>query len=212
MSLPEFLSEGGGGGVRGVAVGVVTDNEDDEGLGRVKLTFPWRADDYETDWVRVATPMAGDGTGTYFQPQPDDEVLVAFEDGDIHHPYVVGALWNGQEPPPRDNADGANTERTIRSREGHEIVFDDDESAGKLAVRTAGGNEIVLDDSGGGETISMTDAGGNAVTLDDGGAVSVEAATSLSLSAPSIELKADGKLTIQAGALLELEGVPIKLN
>lgn len=212
MSLPEFANEGGGGGIQGVAIAIVTNNKDPEGLGRVKLSYPWRAVDDESDWARIAVPMAGNEVGTYFQLEPGDEVLVAFEEGDLHHPYVLGALWNGEQPPPTENTDGTNTERLVRSRTGHEVVFDDDESAGKLTIRTAGGNEIVLDDSGSGETISMTDSGGNAVTLDAGGAVNVEAATSLSLSAPSIELKADGTLTIQAGALLELKGTPIKLN
>ena len=212
MSLPEFTSDGGGGGVRGVAVAVVSNNKDPEGLGRVKLSFPWRAVDDESDWARVAVPMAGAEVGAYFQLEPGDEVLVAFEEGDIHYPYVIGALWNGEQPPPTGNTDGANTERIIRSRTGHEVVFDDDAAAGTLTIRTAGGNEIRLDDSGSGETISMTDTGGNAITLDAGGAVSVEAAASLSLSAPSIELKADGKLTIDAGAMLELSGALIKLN
>ncbi len=80
--------------INGVVIGIVTNNNDPQGMGRVRVRFPWRGDDDESYWARVATMMAGKDRGTFFLPEVDDEVLVAFDHGDINHPYVIGALWN----------------------------------------------------------------------------------------------------------------------
>jgi uncharacterized protein involved in type VI secretion and phage assembly len=110
----------------GVAAGIVTNNQDSDELGRVKLWFPWLSENNETDWVRIATLMAGSERGTFFLPEVGDEVLVAFEHGDINQPYVIGFLWNAVATPPETNSDGQNNIRKIRSRSGHEIIFNDD--------------------------------------------------------------------------------------
>jgi uncharacterized protein involved in type VI secretion and phage assembly len=92
----------------GVAVAVVTQNRDPDGLARVKVHFPWYEYPNESYWARLAVPMAGQGQGTYFLPEIGQEVLVAFDRGDVRFPYVVGALWNGKEGPPTTNSDGKN--------------------------------------------------------------------------------------------------------
>lgn len=198
--------------ITGVVIGIVSDNDDPEGMGRVKLRFPWRSVEDETRWARIAVPMAGPDMGTYFLPEEGDEVLVAFEDGDIHHPYVVGALWNGQEKPPEDNADGNNDVRTIRSRSGHEIVLDDSETDGRVEITTSGGNSIVLDDATGGEKITIED-GQNAIEFDaTGGTITVSGGTRIALEAPMLELDANGNLDITAGGILTLQGSIVNIN
>jgi uncharacterized protein involved in type VI secretion and phage assembly len=102
----------------GVVVGIVTNNKDPDNLHRVKVRFPWLSNDVESHWARVAAPMAGKNRGAYFLPEVDDEVLVAFEHGQVDHPYVVGSLWNGKDNAPESNADGENNHRTLRSRSG----------------------------------------------------------------------------------------------
>jgi uncharacterized protein involved in type VI secretion and phage assembly len=131
MNLAELLQYPEGqaahdGRVFGVVVGVVTNNQDPDKLGRVKVRFPWLSQDDESYWARIAVLMAGNNRGAWFLPEVDDEVLVAFEHGDVRMPYVLGALWNGVDAPPRDNSDGKNNQRVIRSRSGHELVFNDD--------------------------------------------------------------------------------------
>src|SRR4029450_10081092 len=79
----------------GVAIGIVTNNQDPENLHRVKLRFPWLDGATESHWARVATPMAGNKRGLYFLPEVDDEVLVAFEHGSIDFPYVMGSVCDG---------------------------------------------------------------------------------------------------------------------
>ena len=134
------------GGMYGVLVGVVTNNEDPDGLGRVKVRFPWLAGDdvaAESNWARVATPMAGPDRGLYFLPEVDDEVLVAFEHGKVEFPYVLGALWNGTDAPPETN-DGANDRRTIKSRSGHVITLDDTDGAEKIEITDSSGNNSIV--------------------------------------------------------------------
>ncbi|MBD2449052.1 phage tail protein [Nostoc sp. FACHB-152] len=132
----------------GVTVGVVTNNQDPENLGRVKVKFPWLSAEDESDWARVLTPMAGNDRGIYFLPEVDDEVLVAFEQGDINFPYILGALWNGKDKPPVQNEDGSNNQRVIKSRSGHLIILDDTEKGEKIIIQdTTGNNKIEFDSS-----------------------------------------------------------------
>src|SRR5205085_12104872 len=86
--------------INGVAVALVRENRDPSGLARVKVSFPWYSRPEDSFWARLATPMTGRNYGTYFLPDVKDEVLVAFERGDIRFPYVVGSLWNGTDKPP----------------------------------------------------------------------------------------------------------------
>ena len=84
------------GRVYGVVVGIVTNNKDPDNMARVKVRFPWLSDDEESWWARIATVMAGKNRGSYFIPEVDDEVLVAFDHGDMRFPYILGSVWNGR--------------------------------------------------------------------------------------------------------------------
>ncbi|NTU41448.1 MAG: phage tail protein [Nitrospirales bacterium] len=218
MSILDMLqgNERRVGSVSGVAAGIVTNNQDPDGQGRVKVRFPWLSDDNETDWVRIATLMAGSGRGSFFLPEVGDEVLVAFEHGDINRPYVIGALWNGVDNPPETNADGKNNIRKIRSRSGHEIIFNDDSDAQqeKIEIHTNSGHRIVLDDSAGQERIEISDkTGSNKMTIDSvQNAIIIESGLQLKIKANMIEIAADSMLTIKAGATLTLQGALVKIN
>jgi uncharacterized protein involved in type VI secretion and phage assembly len=204
------------GRVYGVAAGIVTNNQDPEGMGRVKIRFPWLSDDNETDWVRIATLMAGGERGTFFLPEVGDEVLVAFEHGDINHPYVIGSLWNGVAAPPETNSDGQNNIRKIKSRSGHEIIFNDDDTARqeKIEIHTNAGHRIVLDDSSGQEKIEIVDkTGSNKMTIDSvQNLINIESVMQLKIKANIIEIAADSMMTIKAGATLTIQGALVKIN
>lgn len=214
MSLSAFGGDERNGAMRGVSVGIVTNNRDPEGQGRVKLTYPWRDADDESDWARTAMPMAGEGRGTYFLPEVDDEVLVAFEDGDIHHPYVLGSLWNGADTPPADNADGKNDVRKITSRKGHEVELNDGDGGGRVVITTAAGHRIVLDDESGGERISIADrTGQNKIEFDSvGNEIAIESAAKVSVESTLLELKGNGNVNIEASGVLSLKGSLVTIN
>ncbi|MET0649601.1 MAG: phage baseplate assembly protein V [Pyrinomonadaceae bacterium] len=226
---PENEAESRAGKMYGVVVGVVTNNQDPEKMGRVKMSFPWLNQTDESNWARVATMMTGKDRGTWFLPEVGDEVLVAFEHGDVQFPYVVGSLWNGVDTPPRDNADGKNSERVIKSRLGHELIFNDEDGKGKVEIKTKAGHQILLDDTSGSEMITVVDkSGSNKIEIDSaGGNISFTAQTKISLKAPDIEITADAglkmkgaqveisgdaDLKVQSSAMLTLKGSLVKIN
>src|SRR6185295_2303260 len=129
-----------------VVVGIVTNNQDPDGMGRVKVKFPWLSDADESFWARAAVPMAGEDRGFYFLPEVDDEVLVAFEHGDARFPYILGALWNGKDAPPASNDDGKNNVRIIKSRSGHVIKLNDEDGKETIEiVDKSEKNSILID-------------------------------------------------------------------
>ena len=180
---PDTLSnlleqENGSGQGWGVVIGLVTNNKDPDGLGRVKVRFPWLADTEESTWARIATPR-----GFFCLPEINDEVLIAFEHGNIHYPYVLGVLWNGRDKPPRQNkqvvgSDGKVNQRIIRSRSGHEIILDDSSGQEKIIVRDKTGQ--------------------NQITIDS--------------AQNAISIKAKGKLSLEAGGEVSIKGKTINLN
>lgn len=158
------------GDLNGVVAGIVTNNKDPDKLGRLKVKFPWFSDDHETDWVRMTTFMTGGGRGSFFLPEVGDEVLVAFENGNIDRPYVIGALWNGVDKPPETNSDGKNNIRKIRSRSGHELIFNDEENKENIEIHTKAGHKIFLDDTSDKEKIEIQDkSGNNSILIDSPG-------------------------------------------
>ncbi len=198
----------------GVAAGIVTNNKDPEELGRLKVKFPWLSDDNETDWVRMTTFMAGGGRGSFFLPEVGDEVLVAFEHGDINRPYVIGALWNGVDKPPETNSDGQNNIRKIKSRSGHEIIFNDGNTTEKIEIHTSAGHKVVLDDSAGQEKIEIIDkTGNNKITIDSvQNSINIESAMQLSIKAKVVEIEGTTSLTLKSTAVLTIQGQPVKIN
>ncbi len=182
----------------GVFPALVTDISDPDSQGRVKVRFPWLPDDsggYNV-WARLATLMAGANRGSWFIPDVDDEVLVAFEAGDPRRPYVVGALWNGQDAPP-ETMDGAgnNFIKSIRSRNGVKVTLDDNDGQEKLILETPGGQSVTLQDGPG--QVEIRDSNGNSITLSSSG-VSVVASAKVSVQASTVEVSA-GMVTVNAG-------------
>jgi uncharacterized protein involved in type VI secretion and phage assembly len=175
----------------GTAIGIVTGTQDPDGLARVQVRFPWLGDGSTSSWARVATPMAGRDRGMFFIPEVDDEVLVAFELGDIGAPYVVGSLWNHVDIPPEAGAGGENNVRLIRSRSGHELRFDDTPGSESVEITTTTGQTIRLDD--GNDRTILVDAGSGAVALRADRSITIE-------STGDLALKAGGDLTLESGA------------
>jgi len=184
--------------IYGVVVGLVIDNQDPEGLGRVKVKFPSLSDDEIGHWARIAVLMAGAQRGTFFLPEVDDEVLVAFEGGDVTRPYVLGALWNGRDAPPDTNANGQNDLRFIKSRSGHLIRLDD----------ASGSEKIEIIDKSGSNSITI-DTASNTITITSSKDINIEAAQGkIKLSAQNIEIISTADTKVQAQGGLTLDGSP----
>lgn len=197
------------GFLAGLAVGEVTDNKDPDNLARVRVRLPWHAGSDTSFWARLAMPMAGDGRGTYFLPEVGDEVLVGAEAGDPSFLYVLGTVWNGKQVPPERNTDGKNNVRLIRSRSGHTVRFNDDESAPEIEVKLADGKRVALDEDG----ITIDDANDNVVKLtSSSGAIEITAARQLSVRAPTISIEASTSMTVKSAGTLTLSGSIVRIN
>jgi phage baseplate assembly protein V len=194
----------------GVVVGVVTNNQDPDNMHRVKVGFPWLKGDVESNWARVAASMAGNGRGTYFLPEVDDEVLVAFEHGRIDHPYVIGSLWNGRDNAPESNADGENNHRTIQSRSGHVLRLNDQSGSETIEIIDKSGNNKII--------IATAD---NSITIEADADITVTSSTGkLTMQANGIEInskagievKAASNMDLNASANMTIKGAMVQIN
>lgn len=202
LSLHFLGHQGPAGGVGrwyGVYPALVVDIVDPDGQGRVRVRLPWSPDTgnegYEA-WARIATLMGGNQRGTWFIPDPDDEVLVVFEAGDPRRPYVIGGLWNGSDAPPESmDSGGGNDLKTIKSRNGVTVTLDDASGQEKLLLSTPGGQELRLTDGPG--VVEIADSNGNSITLDSGG-ITLTASAKVTVQASTVEVSA-GSVTVNAG-------------
>lgn len=198
LLLPEREAAPGG-----LVIGVVTDNADPEGLGRVRVRYPWLADNCASAWARVVAPGGGNERGVQFLPEIDDEVLIGFEQGDMNAPYVLGGLWNGVDMPAMPGVVRNNRvqQRVIRSRSGHTITLDDSDNGGRISIQDSQGNQIVLD------------TGSNALSIKSGGDISITAGGNLTLAARgTVSVEGMGITIDGQSATVDVKATMINLN
>ena len=152
--------------------GIVADNKDPKGWGRVREKLPALTEDQMRNWARVVSVGAGPSRGTDWLPEINDEVLVAFEHGDIHRPYILGGLWNGKDAPPEKTEEtivnGKVRLRTQKTRVGHTLQFveeDKGDSKKGIYLTTADNHHIYLNDTD--KYIEISTKEGHKVKLDD---------------------------------------------
>ena len=186
--------------VDGVVVGVITNINDPQKLGRVQVKYPWmpkyNGAELGSNWARVVSMAAGKNCGILFMPEVDDEVLVAFENGDVNYPYVVGVLWNKKDKPP-DGAvvAGKVNQRIIRSRSGHVVILDDTQGQEKISITDKTGKNSIEIDS---KTNAMTFKTTGDFTIDAGGKLTIK-------SKQDMTIQSMAKAGISANSNLNLE-------
>ncbi len=204
----------------GVMVGLVTNNNDPDDLGRVKVKFPM-LNDTESWWCRLATPMAGSDRGICFFPEVGDEVVVAFLNGDPNYGYVLGAVWNGSDKHPKPLGKlvtGSQTlRRVIRTRKGHEIMFDDTDEDTRgitivdkteqnfIKIITTPDPKIIIECN---KDVEVTSKTGNITVNAETGKLTVKSMSNLDLQSQSgnISIQAQaGKISIQGTAGVDVQ-------
>lgn len=205
-----------------LAIGIVTDNEDPDGLGRVKVRLPELSDDNESWWARLVQHGAGSGRGWMTIPEIDDEVVVAFEHGDIQHPYVLGGLWNGVDPMPDVDApvaSGAVVSRSFTSRLGHRLEFrdgDGDDAKFVCVTLDNGTTKLYL----GNDKIELVSADKAILVETNDASIDLSEQGDITIKAKNIELSADQNITIkggqntsvEAGQNVDVKGTNVKVN
>lgn len=195
-------ANGHSGDVGGVAIGLVTNLKDPDKLGRVKVTYPWLGKGIESDWVRVAGPMAGKSRGICFLPEVNDEVVVAFEHGDPHRPYVIGSLWNQKDSLPGVVKDGKVLERTIKTTSGHVITLSDESGKERIVIKDKNKNNQIIIDSSKNNIIIVADKD---IRMVGKGNLLIEAMGDLTLSGKNVVMKAKMAATIKANQKISLD-------
>ncbi|MFB9057735.1 phage baseplate assembly protein V, partial [Mariniflexile ostreae] len=160
----------------------VLSNEDPQQKGRVQVQMNWQSGEMKTAWIRVLTPDGGSSDqistnrGFVFIPEKDDQVLLGFRFNDPNRPFVLGSLFNGQT-----GAGGGseNTQKSIITRSGHMIAFNDTHKA---------------------ESITITDKNNNIIFIDTANSsIRISAPENISISAKNIDITASENLTASAG-------------
>lgn len=187
----------------GITIGIVSDLEDPEQLGRVKLTYP-QLDDQESQWARLSTPMAGPDRGVFFRPEVEDEVLVAFEQGDVRRPYILGSLWSTEDQPPADDGNAAdNNWRFIKSRSGHIIKLND----------TDGSETIEIIDKSESHKIIIDTANQKIQIICDSGDIEVSASSGkVKIDASEVEVTSSGSMKLEASGEMTIKGATVNIN
>jgi uncharacterized protein involved in type VI secretion and phage assembly len=172
----------------------VIDNKDPDGLGRIKVQYPWS--ESETVWIRFVVPYAGESRGWFSLPEIGDEVIVGYEFGDPDYPIALGSVYNNESKPPGDS-EGNNCDiKMLETRAGNQIVFNDADGSEEIRISMSDGkNGIVMQLSG--PTISISS---------DGGDISIKSNNIKFESDAEITLKAGSNINIEAGANLKLKG------
>jgi uncharacterized protein involved in type VI secretion and phage assembly len=152
----------------------------------------------------------GKDRGIYVLPDIDDEVLIAFEHGDVRFPYVLGALWNGQDTPPEQNSDGKNNIRMIKSRSGHIIRLNDEDGKETIEIiDKSGKNSIAIDTAN--NAIAITSD--KDITLKaTNGTIKLEAQKVEIKSSTDTKIEASAGMDIKANGTMNVRGATINLN
>ena len=225
-----------------LVIGIVTNNNDPDSLGRVKVKFPALDENLESEWLRIASPSAGNARGVMMLPQPNEEVIVGFENGDTRRGYVLGSLFNGRDKPGgphlqgKDARDGsfavlsdkqiiATSKDEMKLTSTKKMTVDvQDEQLIKVAkdrTEQVGGN--LKDEVKGNLEQKVTgnfknEATGSA-TVKATGSVTIESSASVTIKAPSVTVEGQASLSlkapqvsIQGSAMVNISGGIINLG
>ena len=120
---------------------IVKDNNDPQGMGRVRVQFFWQKGEQLSPWIRLIQPYAGSGKGFYFIPEIGEEVMVDFENGNAERPFVLGAHYNGEA-----KSGYSPTTKAIHTQSGTKILLNDAE--GSVRIEDASHNIYEMDGKG----------------------------------------------------------------
>lgn len=226
MELPDDLSS-----VKGISLATVVNINDPKNYGRVKCKYITADKNAgETGWIYCVTPFGGNQYGAFFHPNVNDVVALAYQNGDIHRPFVIGRLWVQDAKPPLPVKSGKNEEYKIITPNKSYLDFMDTKGKEKITLATPKARTITLDDENqqinitdGKNTISINGQNGiteitcdkklvikvgTGVTIEcDGtqGTVSINAKKSLDISAAQYGMQASGTAKIKANGSVSVE-------
>lgn len=174
----------------GVYRALVVDIQDPSNRGRVQVRLPGLADSEGGDltlWAPMCTPYADRDHGLVILPEVDSQVVVAFERGELRHPFVIGSTWSDHLPLPHFPTPG-NDIRLLRTRGDSRLEFDDAETGPKISLSTKSGHRVVLD--AGAAEVTVTHSNGSTIRLTAAGDIEITANSAVNVTAPTFTVDA----------------------
>lgn len=170
----------------------VKDNNDDRGLGRIKVQFLWQEKNNEVSpWIRSTASYGGKERGFVFVPEVGDRVLVDFEQNNPDLPYVIGSLYHNDVAPKWSKRDKDNNEKAIKTRSGNQISFNDKNGEETIHIfNKEKQNEIII-------------------TLKDNGKITIKAKEKIELNAPTITMNAQ-KIEMTADKEMKIDAMKME--
>ena len=192
----------------GAVIGIVEDNQDPEGMHRVKVRLPVDSE-IRTRWCRVVTPMAGTARGLVILPEVGTEVLVTYT-YQSHHPIVMGALYNGEDDPPEPyrNDDEENNRRVFWSRNGNMVDFDDTEGEEKVGIGSLVPTRLKVSSA---PVYNEFESAEKRTRQYSEGSIFYEAKGQFSIKCASFSLRAD-MVQIKSGSETKLSGKEVQIE
>ncbi len=199
--------------LNGVYPAIVTDVEDPEQLSRVLLSFPWLSETFVSNWARVVQAGASAGMGMQIMPEPLDEVLVAFENGQLDSPYVLGGLYSADRlggVPAEELIEGTTMIRAYTSRDGHQLIFNDSPELSSVMINTTFGSSCIIRLSPE-EGITIETIEGQPIILNSAAEVTVNAEGAVVINSSDVSISGEGAIEITAAGAISLEASEINL-
>jgi phage protein D/phage baseplate assembly protein gpV len=192
-----------------LVIAIVTNNNDPESMGRVKVKYDALGDNIESDWARIAVPNAGSARGFFFMPEVGDEVVVGFEHGDTRRPFVLGSLYTGQSKPDPDLLDpesnrkskfGVKTDHQFLAHAEKELKL---HSGEKLTIEIKGNpGDALLDADGNVKTTAAQNfevAANSSVKIKGNGTVEIESTGQLKVKGSTVSVEGSGMVEVKGG-------------
>jgi uncharacterized protein involved in type VI secretion and phage assembly len=226
--------------VQGVMLGIVAKNYSKDMPGRICVTIPTRdVEANELQWARMAQPSGGKEWGHYFLPEVGDQVLLAFEGGNIEKPYVIGSVQQDKDKFLTKSSEENNTIKHIMTKNGNELRFEDNKegdgdkdvvtlttpSKGEVSHSLKLDNEnsvIELKDKKGENSIKMSTKDGNILvkaksklTIKVGDKITVTMngeSGGISIECNELKVKSSGQMSVKSDAMLKVEAAQLSVN
>jgi Rhs element Vgr protein len=208
---PDVVSPPAGGflpGTEGLHTAIVKKiDSDPAGEYRIQVELPWLEGKEKMLWARFATAYASSGSGYFFLPEPEDEVLVGFINNDPSHPVILGEIYGSKHKAPFEY-EAKNNKKAIVTRSKLTIEFDEEKKI--LTLHTPGKNKIEISDEG--KSITLSDQNKNTVVM-DGNGISLSSAKDLTLKAQGgITLDATSNVKVSSKSDVSAEGANVNIK
>ena len=217
----------GGGSGAGIKLAKITNIKDPKNLGRVKCTYITKDKDAgETGWIFCLTPFGGNKYGSFFHMNVGDIVALAYENGDIHRPFVLGCLWVKDAKSPLTVTNGENKDYRLVTPNQSYIDLFDDKGKEKITISTPKKRKLVIDDEkqlvelSCDQKLTIKVGSGVTITCEGTGEVKIKAQKEIKLSAAQINAKASGtvevsgnsSVTVKSTGVTTIKGSMTKIN